>query len=81
MAARLTECERYSDATDAALAAITAEPLRESGYAALIRVHLAEGNQSEALSTFERYSVLLYAELGLEPTAQLRTLVAGLRRI
>jgi DNA-binding SARP family transcriptional activator len=39
-------------------------------------VHLAEGNQSEALSVFRRYQVVLRAELGLEPTRGLRDLIA-----
>lgn len=42
--------------------------------AALIRVHLAEGNQSKARGEFERYQVLLHAELGLAPTSRLRHL-------
>jgi SARP family transcriptional regulator, regulator of embCAB operon len=66
---------RYGDATTAAMAAIKAEPLRESAHAALIRVHLAENNQSEALRQFDRYQDLLGAALGLEPTSRLRALV------
>jgi hypothetical protein len=56
------------DLTAAAQAAIRAEPLRESAHAAPIRIHLAEGNQSEALREFDRYRRLLQAELGLQPT-------------
>ena len=69
---------RFGDATSAALAAVQADPLRESSHAALIRVHLAEGNQSEALSVFRRYQAVLHAELGLEPTCGLRNLIADL---
>jgi SARP family transcriptional regulator, regulator of embCAB operon len=58
-----------------ALAAVGADPLRESAHAALIKVHLAEHNQSEALREFKRYYDLLRAELDIEPTAQLRRLV------
>ena len=57
------------------MTAIKAEPLRESAHAALIRVHLAESNQSEALRQFERYQGLLRAALGIEPTSRLRELV------
>ena len=39
------------------------------------RVHLAEGNQTEAIREYERYRRLLQAELGLEPSAQLRELI------
>ncbi|MDQ1466251.1 MAG: family transcriptional regulator, regulator of embCAB operon [Actinomycetota bacterium] len=72
---RLAERARFGDATTAAMAAIRAEPLRESAHAALIRVHLAESNQSEALRQFERYQDLLRSELGIEPTSRLRELV------
>lgn len=78
VAARLTAADRLAEAASAALAAVRAEPLRESARAALIRVHMAEGNQSEAMGEFERYRVLLHAELGLEPTSPLRTLFGGL---
>jgi SARP family transcriptional regulator, regulator of embCAB operon len=72
---RLASHARFGDATSAAMAAIKAEPLRESAHAALIRVHLAESNQSEALRQFERYQDLLRSELGIEPTSRLRELV------
>jgi DNA-binding SARP family transcriptional activator len=75
LAVSLAEAERYGDATEAALAAIRSDPLRESGHAVLIRIHLAEGNQSEALREFERYRGELLTELGLEPTPALFALV------
>lgn len=71
VASRLTAADRLAEAASAALAAVRAEPLRESARAALIRVHMAEGNQSNAVVEYERYRVLLHAELGLEPTARL----------
>ena len=51
--------------------------MRESPHAALIGVHLREGNQSEALREFERYRLRLGAVLGLEPTRRLRALLPG----
>ena len=78
VAARLTAADRLPEAAEAALAAVHAEPLRESARASLIRVHIAEGNQSEALGEFERYRRLLQAELGIEPTAHLKDLLSGL---
>ena len=74
LAALLTAAGRYGAAATAALAAVRADPLRESAHAALIRVHLAEHNQSEAFRQFKLYSELLRAELDIEPTAQLRQL-------
>jgi DNA-binding SARP family transcriptional activator len=79
LAGRLIALGRWGEAADAAGAAVRAEPLRESGRAALIQVHLAEGNQSEAMREFTRYRVLLRAEFNLEPTPRLRQLVQGLQ--
>jgi DNA-binding SARP family transcriptional activator len=39
---------------------------------------MAEGNQPDAIGEFERYRVLLRAELGIEPTSRLRHLLSGL---
>lgn len=75
LALNLAAAGRFGDAVAAALAAVRAEPLRESATAALIRVHLAEGNQSEALRTFEQYRALLASELGIDPTPELRALL------
>jgi SARP family transcriptional regulator, regulator of embCAB operon len=75
LAGLLATAGRYGDAAAAALAAVRADPLRESAHAALIRVHLAEHNQSEALREFKRYQDLLRAELDIDPTDQLRALV------
>lgn len=78
LADRFTAKGEYGDAAAAALAAVQAEPLRESPRAALIRVHIAEGNPTEALREFARYGDLLMLELGVEPTKRLRALVADL---
>ena len=78
LADRLSSQGKYGDAAAAALAAVRAEPLRESPRAALIRVHIAEGNPTEALREFARYGELLMLELGVEPTERLRALVSEL---
>ena len=80
LAEGLTAAGRYADATSAALAAVKAEPLRETAHAVLIRVYLAEGNRSEALSAFENYRNLLYEQLGVRPTALIQSLVQDLHR-
>lgn len=69
---------RCGEAADAAGTAIRADPLRESARATLITVHLAEGNQSEALREFAGYRQLLQTELGLQPTTRLYGLLHGL---
>jgi SARP family transcriptional regulator, regulator of embCAB operon len=71
----LADAGRFGEAVGAAQAAVDADPLRESPHAALIGVHLREGNQSEALREFERYRLSLNAALGLEPTPRLRALL------
>ncbi|GMV86327.1 MAG: hypothetical protein AMXMBFR80_21820 [Dehalococcoidia bacterium] len=81
LAGHLVAARRFGDAAAAAVAAVRAEPLRESAHAALVRVHLAEGNQSEALRAFERYRDLLENELGLEPTPRLLELVHDLQHL
>ena len=78
LADQLIETGRLADAAGAARAAMKVEPLRESAHATLIRVHMAEGNQSEALRVYERYSALLKVALGLAPTDRLLRLVEHL---
>lgn len=78
LALRLADVGRWGEAANAASAAVGVDPLRESAHAALIKVHLAEGNQSDAVREFTSYRALLHAELGLEPTPQLWRLVQGL---
>jgi SARP family transcriptional regulator, regulator of embCAB operon len=79
LAGHLVAARRYGEAAEAAVAAVAAEPLRESAHSALIRVHLAEGNRSEALRQYHRYRTLLRVELGVEPTADLQQLLGQVR--
>jgi DNA-binding SARP family transcriptional activator len=65
----------FGQASAAAQAAIDADPLRESPRAALIRIHMAEGNVSDAIREFARYRELLQRELGLQPTPRLQALL------
>ncbi len=71
---RLVACGRYSAAVRAGLAAVEGEPLRESAQRALIRAHFAEGNPGEALRQYRSFKRLLHEELGLAPSAAIRTL-------
>ena len=75
LALKLMDSKRFADAIQAARATIEADPLRESARAVLIRIHLAEGNQSEALAEFAGFRALLLNELGVEPTPALRALL------
>ena len=67
--------DRHTDALEAALAALRAEPLRETPYRLLIEIHIAEGNYSEALATYRQYRELLAHELGVVPSPAIRSLV------
>jgi DNA-binding SARP family transcriptional activator len=74
----LTEAGEYGRAIEAGLAAITDEPLHESGHVALINAHLGEGNRAEAIRQYDTYARLMRDELGLEPSPRITALVAGL---
>jgi DNA-binding SARP family transcriptional activator len=69
--------QRCAEAVEAAMMAVSAEPLRESAQRMLIEAHLAEGNWVEARRSFEVYRDLLYRELGVEPDPQLAAMVRG----
>jgi DNA-binding SARP family transcriptional activator len=70
--------EKPGPALWAAFDAINAEPLRESAHRLVIRIHIAEGNASEAIRHYRQYSSLLHDELGVRPTKQLQELVGGI---
>ncbi|MGW7018097.1 AfsR/SARP family transcriptional regulator [Streptomyces decoyicus] len=67
--------KRYADAVDTALAAVRADPLRESAHRAVIRAHLAEGNVAEAVRQFATCRAILRRELGVEPSGELAELL------
>ncbi|MFI9455230.1 BTAD domain-containing putative transcriptional regulator [Amycolatopsis sp. NPDC052450] len=75
MAHRLTEAGRHGEAVAAGLAAVQAEPLRESAHRVLIDAHLAAGNRAEAQHQYEQCRRVLLDELGLEPPDTLRDLL------
>jgi DNA-binding SARP family transcriptional activator len=66
---------RLNDALMAAMAAVVADPLRETAHRALIRVHLAEGNTGEAVRQMRLCERLLREELGVVPSASLAELL------
>lgn len=72
---RLTEAHRFGDAVGAAMAAVAAEPYRESAHRAMIRAYFAEGNQAEAMRQYQKYRTLLRSETGLEPSSDIRDLI------
>lgn len=70
----------YAEAVEAAMIAVSAEPLRESAQRSLIEAHLAEGNLVEARRAFAAYAALIARELHAQPTPELRALVRTVTR-
>jgi DNA-binding SARP family transcriptional activator len=68
---RLVRARRFGDAVEAAILAISAEPLRESAQKALIEAHVAEGNLAEAHRRYRVYRELARRELGIDPSTEL----------
>lgn len=73
----LLELGRLGEASEAAIAAINLDQLRESSHRALMRVYLAEGNPALAARQVDRYRDILHAELGRfkEPTDKMLELL------
>jgi DNA-binding SARP family transcriptional activator len=74
----LTLAGEYGRAIEAGLAAITEEPLHESGHVALIKAHLSEGNRAEAIRQYQAYVRLMRDELRLGPSPAVAALVSPL---
>jgi DNA-binding SARP family transcriptional activator len=80
MAVELAAGMHFGRAAETALAAVTTEPLRESAQRALIAVHLAQGNRSEAIRQYCAYRKLVRDELDLEPSQQMADLIGSVPR-
>lgn len=80
LAAVFTRAGRHAHAVDAALAAVAADPLRESARRAVIQAYLGEGNYGAALRHFTQYRALLRQELDLEPSPSMLMLMRGVRQ-
>jgi DNA-binding SARP family transcriptional activator len=81
LAENLVTSRRYAQALEVALAAVAAEPMRESANRLVIQIHLFEDNPTEAMRHFDRYRELLRDELGIPPSAAIRDLVAPYRQV
>lgn len=71
---KLAAEHRFELAIQAGLAAIQAEPLRDSAHHLLIRTHLMEGNRSEALRQYKIYSDVMWKELSIGPSVTMEQL-------
>jgi DNA-binding SARP family transcriptional activator len=76
---RLVSVGWYGTAIDAALAAVQADPLRESSNAALVSAYLAEGNYHEARRRASAFCSLARTELHTRPSDSFNALLEVLR--
>jgi DNA-binding SARP family transcriptional activator len=72
---QLVLLRRCAEAVEAAMMAVSVEPLRESAQRMLIEAHLAEGNWVEGRRSYEAYRAVLHRELGVEPNPDLTAAV------
>ncbi|MEI5100766.1 BTAD domain-containing putative transcriptional regulator [Streptomyces sp. PmtG] len=70
LSAQLLARRAYGAALEAALESTRIDPLRESAHRAVVSVHLAEHNVTEAVRQFAAFRALLRRELGVEPSGQ-----------
>jgi DNA-binding SARP family transcriptional activator len=71
---------RHGPATEAGMAAVACEPLRESAHRALVTAHLTEGNAVEALRQYALFEELIDRQLGLEPSPVFSAMLEPVRR-
>jgi DNA-binding SARP family transcriptional activator len=77
-ASALMERGHLGGAHVAALAAVQAEPLRESARRLVVQVQIARGNVAEAIRFYHEYQSLLHQELNLEPSQLMDQLIQPL---
>ena len=77
----LTTTGRYGAAVLAGLTAVDREPLRESAHRALMKVHLAEGNAGEAIRRYQQYEAIAARDLGVVPSAMMRSLLSEIATV
>lgn len=77
-AVHLARHRRFSPAINTVYAVLGADPLRESAARTLVEVHLAEGNRPHAVRSYLDFRRRLLAALQMEPSDELRGLVASL---
>jgi len=75
---RLTRACRLDEALAAGLAAVAAEPLRESTHRAVVRARLADGNAGEAIRQYRFCERLLRERLGIQPSERIKRLIREL---
>lgn len=77
LSVQLTNAGHHGGAVQTALAAVQADPLRDSAHELLIRACLAQGNRHEALIHYTKYRRILRDDLGLDPPASIGQLLTS----
>jgi DNA-binding SARP family transcriptional activator len=75
LAESLSDAGRFGPAIDVALTVLNSDPIRETAYRTLMRIHRAEGNLGEVQRTYRRCAEVLDRELGLAPQAETNSLL------
>lgn len=78
-AAGLATQRRFVRAIQTLYEVLRIDSLRESAMRSLIEVHLAEGNQAQAVRCYLSFRQRLRAELGVSPSDSMTGLMSGLR--
>ncbi len=78
LAGDLEAMERFPEMEDVCLQAITLEPLDEKLHVLLIRAYLSENKTEEAENHYRLTEKLLYDNMGVGPSEELRTLFASM---
>jgi DNA-binding SARP family transcriptional activator len=81
LTARLLNCADVDGALQAAMRAVTIDPLRERAHRALILVHLADGNHAEAVRVYRSFKQRLSDELGVCVSRQIVDLVQSIGHV
>jgi DNA-binding SARP family transcriptional activator len=77
---QLYACGRLGEALQVGLAAVHAEPLRETAHRLVTRVHLEQGNLAEAIRQYRSYEQMLAKDLGAIPSPAMHALVRSCLR-
>jgi DNA-binding SARP family transcriptional activator len=75
LSGQLAAIGHHGGSVQAAMAAVQADPLRDSAHESLIRAHLAQGNPRMALAHYRTYRGMLRQELGIDPPASIDRLL------
>ena len=70
---RLAERGRHLEALNVALSAVAVDPLRKSAHRIVMRIHLTEGNCSQAMRQFNIYAQIIRRIWALNPPRRLNS--------